>query len=232
MRDITLRRQAEEMLRTEHNAIQNAGNGIAVADVGARLEYVNPAVVTMWGMRDAESVVGTDVRTLLGTADEVETMLNAVLRDLVPWTGEVATRRHDNGVEFHVQISAAPNRNSDGEPVGVVLSFVDTSDRQRAERAMRETERQRVMLESLGAACHHLGQPATILLANVGILKRKLEGINDDVVVELVQSSHEAAETLGEILHKLLAVNTYKTVPYLEKDERSQNGREDRILDI
>jgi PAS domain S-box-containing protein len=29
VRDITLRRKAEEMLRTEHNAIQNAGNGIA-----------------------------------------------------------------------------------------------------------------------------------------------------------------------------------------------------------
>jgi hypothetical protein len=133
-----------------------------------------------------------------------------------------------DGVAFDVQISAARNRNADGESVGCVFSLVDISDRKRAEDAERELERRRVMLESLGAACHHLGQPATVLLANLGIIQKRWE-IDDEVVMELVQGSITAAETLGDILHKLNTVNEYRTTAYLERPDGS-DFPENRIL--
>ncbi|NQT93990.1 MAG: PAS domain S-box protein [Lentisphaerae bacterium] len=229
VRDVTLRRQSEEMLRTEHNAIQNSGNGIAVANIYAHMEYVNPAVARMWGYGDAEDMVGADVRDLLSEREEAEAMIAAVMQDHETWTTETkATTRNDE--EFDVQISAACNRNSDGEPVGIVFSFVDISDRKRVEEIQRRSEQQRVMLESLGAACHHLGQPATVLLANLGVLRKRLEAA-DGRSTELVDNSIEAAKALGEILHKLNEVTKYETTTYLRGPEGSDLP-ENRILKI
>jgi PAS domain S-box-containing protein len=230
-RDITLRRQAEEMLRTEHNAIHNSGNGIAVADLAARLEYVNPAMTRMWGFGADDEFLGTDVRALFGEPAKAGKMIDTVLQDQKNWSGEVKAVRKD-GEKFHVQISAACNRNSDGDPVGVVFSFVDISDRRRAVDAEREAERQRVMLESLGAVCHHMGQPATVLLANLGLVQAKVGDAGKDVE-DLVDSCLAAAENLGEILHRLNAVNEYKTTRYLDGGEEGVSfAEESRILDI
>jgi PAS domain S-box-containing protein len=229
IRDITLRRQAEEMLRTEHNAIQNSGNGIAVADLDAMLEYVNPAMANMWGYTNADDLLGQDVRVLLSDKESADRMIATVLGEHQTWVGEMKAKKPD-GIEFDVQLSAGCNRNSEGEPMGIVFSFVDISDRKRAEDAERETERTRVMLESLGAACHYLGQPATVLLANLGIIQRRLK-TDDPTVAELVKGSLEAVESLGEILHKLNSVNEYKTTQYLEKPEGT-DSQESRIIEI
>jgi PAS domain S-box-containing protein len=228
LRDITWRRQAEAMLRTEHNAIQNAYNGIAVADIEAKLEYVNPAVARMWGYDGPADLLETDVRDLLCDVDKASEMIGSVMGDGADWTGEMLATGRD-GQEFDVAVSAVCNRNSDGDIVGMIFSMADVSDRKAAEVAQRENEQHRVMLESLGAACHHLGQPATVLLANLGIIQKKLAS-GDDVVPKLVDSSIEAVKTLGQILRKLNAVNEYKTTYYLgdENDESAQS----RILEI
>ncbi|MDD4873006.1 MAG: PAS domain-containing protein, partial [Kiritimatiellae bacterium] len=230
VRDITLRKQAEEMLRTEHNAIQNSGNGIAVADLDAKLEYANPAMAAMWGYGSAEMLHGMDARDLMSDKDVAKQMMNVVMSEQQTWVGEVKAHRNDGG-EFDVQVSAACNRNSDGEVVGLVFSFVDISDHKKVEEALREAERQRVMLESLGAACHHLGQPATVLLANLGIMQKKLGDKDDLIIKELVSTSIDAAETLGDILHKLNTVNEYKTTRYLEGREGPDSDG-NRILEI
>jgi len=229
IRDITVRRQEQEMLRTEHNAIQNAGNGIAVANLDGILEYVNPATAAMWGAGKPEDLASGDVRGMFCDAEGFGQVISKVIGDHSTWTGEFKARRLD-GTEFDVQVSAACNRNSDGEPVGVVFSFVNISDRKRAEMAEREAERHRVMLESLGAACHHLGQPATVLLANLGMIQRKWN-IDDEKIRELIQNTIEAAETLGQILHKLNTVNEYRTTKYLDRPDGS-DGPENRILQI
>lgn len=229
VRDITLRRQAEEMLRTEHNAIQNAGNGIAVADMAARLEYVNPAVERMWGYPGAGSLIGGDVRELFTDRPAAAAMIAQALDGQQTWMGELRAMRRD-GSQFDVQASAARNRNTDGELVGIVFSFVDASDRKRADEALREAERHRVMLESLGTACHHIGQPATILMGSLEIMQQKL-GAADPSVQQLVKTSLDSMRSLAEILQRLQAVTEYRTRTYLEKSE-TMRGKESRILEI
>ena len=229
VRDITIRRQAEEMLRTEHNAIQNSGSGIAVADLDARLEYVNPAVEQMWRCTEEGALLGEDVRDCFADRDTAGTMVLTVLEQHGAWSGEIRAKRMD-GTEFDVQVNAACNRNSDGEIVGIVFSFVDTEDRKRAEQAVREAERQRVMLESLGAACHHLGQPATVLLANLEIVQQELRQAGPEVR-QLIAKSIDAVEDMGRILHKLNAVHEYKTTRYLAKTE-GKDDEEGRIIEI
>lgn len=212
IRDVTVRRQAEEMLRTVHNAIQNASTGIAISNRRGLLKYVNKATVSLWGVKSEEDLLGHDLRTLIRDTKQVEVMIEAV-HSGQDWSGAVALPRHD-GTSPLVQISAAGNRDADNELVGMVFSFLDISDRKRAEEAEKHAERQRVMMESIGAACHHLGQPATVLLASLELLQRKPVGLQLSAE-ELLNSSIEAAESLRTMLHRLNDIAEYRTDPYI-----------------
>jgi sigma-B regulation protein RsbU (phosphoserine phosphatase) len=135
VRDITLRREAEEQLRTEHTAIQTAGSGIAIADVEARLTYVNPAILKLWGLKDLESAQALTLHQLFSD----DTVGNTIVENVAAgksWSGEVEAQRLDEST-FYVQAAATANLNADDELVGVVLSFNDVTERRRAE-AQRE----------------------------------------------------------------------------------------------
>ena len=135
-----------------------------------------------------------------------------------------------DGNEFFAQVSVACNRDTDGEVVGMVVSLDDISDRKRAEEAVRQSERQRVMLASVGAACHHLGQPATVIMTNLELIRRMTKDIDKPELQNILDLTGEAAENLAEVLHKLNAVNEYRTVQYL--DAQDSQSPANIILDI
>ncbi len=91
-----------------------------------------------------------------------------------------------------------------------------------------ETERQRVLLESLGAACHHLGQPTTVLVTSLQIMKN--QDLSPDLR-EMVEACAHSSHEIMEILHKLQGISVYKTEPYLTSDT-THDPSKDRILKI
>ncbi|MBT3193767.1 MAG: hypothetical protein HN341_14565 [Verrucomicrobia bacterium] len=77
-------------------------------------------------------------------------------------------------------------------------------------------ERQRVMIESLGAACHHLGQPATVL----SIYLSRLQEMRPEVLgQDEFQACSSAVDSISEILKKLKRVSEYRTLPYITHTE-------------
>jgi len=131
VRDITLRRQSEEQLRTEHTAIQLAGSGIAIADLQTRLMYGNPAVLRMWGFESQEVAQTMTLSNLFSDATLAATILEAVSATQT-WCAEVEASRPD-GTIFFVQAAATGTFNADDELVGIVLSFNDVTERKMAE---------------------------------------------------------------------------------------------------
>ena len=86
-------------------------------------------------------------------------------------------------------------------------------DEQRA--TLLDAERQRVMMESVGAACHHFAQPLTTMLSNLEMLARD-GGINEPEKSRMLQQCLQAAEMMKMILNKFQQVNEYRTRPYLD----------------
>ena len=228
VRDVTVRRQAEEMLQTIHNAIQNAGTGIAIAGLDGKLQYVNLAAVHLCGFDGPEAMQGLALRSLFKDGRQAVDIEKAIASGH-DWTGELVLQRTD-GREVHVQLSVAGNYDADEHLVGMVVSFVDISDRKRAEEAERQAERQQVMMESLGAACHHLGQPSTILLSSLELISR-MKDKDRAAVDELLSSSLAAAESLRRMLHDLNEMTEYRTVPYVEGSGKDGSGKT-RIIAI
>ena len=94
----------------------------------------------------------------------------------------------------------------------------------RQKDALMEAERHRVMIESLGAACHHLGQPATVIRGYLEMVRKEEMSASARGMVE---TCLQAADSLAEVLKALSKVSQYRTVPYLESGTDSC-----RILDI
>lgn len=74
-------------------------------------------------------------------------------------------------------------------------------------------ERQRVMIESLAAACHHIGQPATVLRVQLELMRQATSDRPD--AKDVFTRCERAVDELAEVLEKLRRVSEYRTVPYL-----------------
>lgn len=228
IRDITRRRETEDMLRTGYLAMQNAASGIAILNREGEIDYVNPAILSLWGYERPNHLLRRSVRDLFEGSTVLESLMGAVCVKNVTWAGELSAK-HADGHTFPVHLTAAPNKNAERDILGSVLSMIDLTERKQAEEAIQQTERQKAMLASVGAACHHLAQPATVIMGNLSVIQR-----NEDELPEstraMVHSALLAADQLSEILHRLNSVEEYRTTRYLES---IGDGREDnQLLDI
>jgi len=81
-------------------------------------------------------------------------------------------------------------------------------------KALLDAERQRVMMESIGAACHHFAQPLTAMLSNLQLLSQGI-GFEESERKLMFEQCLKAAEIMKMILDKFREVREYRTVPYV-----------------
>lgn len=96
-------------------------------------------------------------------------------------------------------------------------------------KALVHAEQQRVMVETVGAACHHLGQPATVIRVYLDLMKRQE---TSPEMRQMIQECQLAAEDVAAILHRLQGVAQYQTVPYRPGQQESATRTDERILKI
>ena len=135
IRDITLRKETEERLKTGYNALQNSGSGIAVADVeGALAGYVNPSMLALLGLESAEEAYQYNFRQFL-KEESLATDMIASAQAGDTWTGELEMQRKD-GAPFFAQASLEPNLNPDGAMTGIVISLLDVTPQRQAQQQL------------------------------------------------------------------------------------------------
>jgi sigma-B regulation protein RsbU (phosphoserine phosphatase) len=135
LRDITVRREREERLQTGFNALQNAGGGIAVADVeGVLAGYVNPSMMQLLGLASAEEAMQHRFDEFMAEPALMADMLESAQQGDT-WAGELEMRRMD-GTPFFAQAALAPNLNPDGAMTGIVISLVDVTPARTAQQQL------------------------------------------------------------------------------------------------
>jgi len=148
IRDVTLRRESEDRLRTGHAAIQNSGNGIAITDMEATLEYYNPAMIKLLGANEANQLNETNITSFLHDINIGDIIISSVANGKV-WSGELEMICMNDETIF-VQASVAPNTNADGNIIGMVWSILDISKQKRVQQELQERNSQ--MEEDLSLA--------------------------------------------------------------------------------
>ncbi len=76
-------------------------------------------------------------------------------------------------------------------------------------------ERQRVMLESIGAACHHFSQPITSLLGRLEILISRNPPLSEADKI-LLQDCYACSKKMSDLVQQFQNVREYRTVPYIK----------------
>ena len=128
--DITVRKLAEMQLRIKDAAIESSLNGFALADLDARLIYVNPAFCRLWNIT-AEQAVGRSATEFWRTPDATLKVIDALM-ERGQWTGELEGMRADGSL-FDAQVSASMVRSAEGQPLCMMASFVDVTPSRRAQ---------------------------------------------------------------------------------------------------
>jgi len=148
--DVTERKRAEESLsnlrRELELTMESMEEGVHRVDLQGKIVFVNQAAARMLGCEVADLMGKPAHLTKHHTrADgtpypEEKCPIYATLHDGITLyvTDEFFWRQ--DGTSFPVEYTTAPMRNDRDEIVGAVVTFRDTTERKRAEKALRESE--------------------------------------------------------------------------------------------
>jgi PAS domain S-box-containing protein len=132
-RDITATRDADERLRIQGAAIDNAANAIVIVDRNGSIVWVNPAFTSLTGY-SSDEVIGQNPRLLKSDRHDTaffQELWTTILDGRV-WSGEIVNRRKD-GTFYTEEMTIAPVRDEHGEVAHFVAIKQDVTSRKHAE---------------------------------------------------------------------------------------------------
>lgn len=200
---------AEELL----NLFQNAYDATVVTDSAGIILFDNIRAREFL-FAEAGTLIGVNILSLISGADaDTIATIQETLEDerfirISAWCHSIT------GDYFPADI--AVYRTAAGSSPHLCFFIRDVTDRVRAEEAERTVERNKVMMESIGTVCHHLGQPSTVIINSLEMLKDM--PADDPSRDELLSLSVEAAERIGDLLRELNDLRTYRSESYTDND--------------
>lgn len=145
--DITALKQQEEELRTFKLLVENAPDGIGIANTDLVLTYVNPAFATMLGY---SSLIGMKVPTITHP-DDLD-LLSTIARQVVQGSAprEMIRYLRSDGSIVTVQASALALHDGHGTLIGFASINRDITEQLQAEESLRASEqRNRALLNAI-----------------------------------------------------------------------------------
>ncbi len=133
IRDLTIRKEAEEQLRLQSVALESAANGIMITDRNGFIQWVNPAFTKMSGY-NVDEVIGKTPRIQksgLVPQDTFSNLWRTILSGNV-WHGELINRRKDGSIVVEEQ-TIAPVRDGSGQIIHFIAIKQDITERKRTE---------------------------------------------------------------------------------------------------
>ena len=137
-RDITDRKQAEEMLRLLSSAVEEAPDGVQIVDLEGYIIYSNRAVERMYGF-SGEEFREKHVNEMNVDPNFAADIIIPCIKKYGCWVGELMVK-HRDGREFPVWLNTSLVKNSKGEPIAMVGIIRDMRERRGFEETLRESE--------------------------------------------------------------------------------------------
>ncbi|MBL0148507.1 MAG: PAS domain S-box protein [Ideonella sp.] len=135
--DVTERKAAQQALRLRDEALQNSLNAIAMSDMQGRLTYVNDAFLQLWGLAHADEALGRPAEAFWQDPSQAHKIIERLATGSSNVRDELVGLRRDGStvdVALWASLAAGPN----GEPLGLISSFLDITERKRAEAELQQ----------------------------------------------------------------------------------------------
>lgn len=137
VRDITARKHDDELRRALEKAVENMQLGLTISDPAGVILYSNPAEAAMHGYANGE-LAGKSVR--LFAPDWLWHKLTMDQEKRMRRYGRESVNVRKDGTEFPVQVLSDVVRNDHGEPVAIVTTSEDISNRKHMDNLLKKRE--------------------------------------------------------------------------------------------
>ena len=91
------------------------------------------------------------------------------------------------------------------------------------ERSKEALERSKVVMESLAGFCHALGQPATVLLSSIELLKMQSAAVDAEMQKQILDICYDAVIEIRDLLAQMKKKREYVAEAYLPGNEKAGN---------
>lgn len=204
-RDMTEHNRIEEELELRSTALKAAANGIIITDKKGVIQWVNPSVRRLTGY-SKEELLGETPNILKSGAqdDEFYRQMWKNISSGEVWFGELVNRRKDGSL-YTEEMTITPVTDSDDQITHFIAIKHDISHRKRAEKALRDSERNlRQLIENMQEGIFRVTEKGEVSFINqqladiFGIQSpERLIGIN------VYHVQHPAITLVRDLLQKL-----------------------------
>ncbi|PKP30196.1 MAG: hypothetical protein CVT99_14295 [Bacteroidetes bacterium HGW-Bacteroidetes-16] len=209
VRDVTERKNAEEMINMLAHAVKNSADCIAISDKDYKIIFVNDTFSKVYGFENDE-IVGQPISIIASKNNlpGVDKSLYCAIAKKEVWTGEVLNTKKD-GNDFPVQLSLAPVITDKGEVIAVVGVLRDITERRNAEAELKLKNEQLLKLNAekdkfFSIIAHDLRSPFNGFMGLTQLLTENTRDLTIDEIHKISVSMRNSATNLFRLLENLL----------------------------
>jgi len=202
IRDITLRRKSEDMLRKLYQAVDQLAAGILIVDMEFSIEYANPAFLRMSG-REPQEVIGSGLFPLFEVEAKRAGEITALVKEGFDVREEIPLRF---GADERIWTAchASPVREPSGDLSHAIIVVEDVSQTRAMADLLRgakeEAERaDRAKSDFLASMGHELKGPLASILAAARLLELGNKE-PEKRAKTIISSAQNLLDLLGDIL--------------------------------
>ncbi len=199
-RDVTERKEAEELLRERASLLEKARDAICVIDLQLKITHWNASAERIFG-HTATAAVGSSLRELLFGRDtnRFDTVFALTLAQ-GEWQGEFRLPRAD-GRELVVDSSWTLVTDDEGKAQSILCIVTDVTNRKHLEQDLQRAQRVESLGMLAGGIAHDLNNILSPILMSIGLLRHLTEGSESKMVLDTLETSAtHGSELVRQIL--------------------------------
>ena len=209
--DITEKKAADLMIRRGAQILDQIHDAVIATDLGGRITLWNNGAVKRFGYT-AEEVLGKHVSLLYFQEDHTVLLADAIQHVQMKGVHEVEVRnRRKDGSEFFGHLSLSLLSDENGSPIGMIGYTMDLTEKKRAERVLRASEKIAATGRLASTLAHEINNPLEAL-TNIIFLLRHYDAPREEVERSLRMAEMELSR-ISSITRHLLSFHRQPVHP-------------------